>query len=333
MSKLKQVEKLKELADNIQEISDRLGNDPVNIPSIELDLMNREILTLYDTLQKVKALNVHSVSTHSEDRVPVTKKREDETSSSREAVEREASAVTSNLRKKAEKTAPQAAEEEEPVRTEKTKEAEDSEAIQKIEQEPVSESTENPPPPEPSDEPLPKSADNPSPSEPVKSPELLPSEQQAKAENKQKAENAAITPENTASSDSETSADEAEDIHEPEKVEEKPKQASEKQPPKSLNDRFYDEKKISNELGEKFKNKPISNLKSAISLNQKMLFIRHLFKGDEKRYKKAIEFMNKCGNYAEAKFFLEDEMKSRYDWDDKDKVYMELVNLVYRRFL
>lgn len=99
----------------------------------------------------------------------------------------------------------------------------------------------------------------------------------------------------------------------------------------SLNDRFQGEKK--SVLADKIKLTPINDLKSAINLNQKVAFIKELFGGDQKAYKKTIDFVNKCKNYSEAKFYVQSEIKAHHNWKEDEPLGKEFMDLVYRKFL
>lgn len=126
--------------------------------------------------------------------------------------------------------------------------------------------------------------------------------------------------------------------------EERPQTPAEEQPPTpkrtSLNDRFAGGKTSLHErlkrqqqgLADRYKQKPVTDLKSAISINQKMAFINDLFDGNQKAYKKAIETLNKSGTMSEAKFYLQSELKPKYNWSDEDPLYQNLFTLVIRKF-
>lgn len=100
----------------------------------------------------------------------------------------------------------------------------------------------------------------------------------------------------------------------------------------SLNEKFSREN-MNRMLADKLKLTPVSDLKSAISINQQAAFIDQLFKGNKKEYKRSIEFLNKCGNYSEAKFYIHSELSNKYQWKVDNKLVEELIELVYRRFL
>ena len=73
-------------------------------------------------------------------------------------------------------------------------------------------------------------------------------------------------------------------------------------------------------------------LKRLSALNQKIAFIKELFKGDDKDYKKFIDFINHCENYSEAKYYVQSESAKREYWKEKQKIFNALLELVDRKF-
>ena len=102
--------------------------------------------------------------------------------------------------------------------------------------------------------------------------------------------------------------------------------------PESLNEKFA-QTDVKKTLAEKMKLSQISDLKSAIALNQKIAFTNGLFGGDDKEFKKALTFLNNCTNFSEAKFYLQSEVSKRYGWDENNPLVEEFTELVYRKFL
>lgn len=102
--------------------------------------------------------------------------------------------------------------------------------------------------------------------------------------------------------------------------------------PESLNEKFAlgETRKT---LADKMKLGPISDLKSAMALNQKIAFTNGLFGGDDKEFKKALSFLNSCTNFSEAKFYMQSEISKRYGWDENNPLVEEFTELVYRKFL
>jgi len=97
----------------------------------------------------------------------------------------------------------------------------------------------------------------------------------------------------------------------------------------SLNDHLKNEKKeVSNTLS----NEPIKDLKKGIGLNDSYLFINELFRGDETMYTRSIKTINGFSNFAEAKFWIERELKLKLGWVNSDQVVKHFDQLVKRRF-
>lgn len=87
-----------------------------------------------------------------------------------------------------------------------------------------------------------------------------------------------------------------------------------------------------NDLAHKFSNTPINDLKKAISIVKKFEFINALFAGNVEKYAYSIHHMNNLVSGDEAFTYLHD-LRSEYKWDDEDKNFLELANLVRRRYL
>lgn len=104
-----------------------------------------------------------------------------------------------------------------------------------------------------------------------------------------------------------------------------------KQDKKSLND-LLTEQKEDNSLGYRFQQSKIIDLTKAISINDKFLFIRELFKGKGERLSSAIHKLNKCSTIEES-FDAMEELKNFYFWDTTASAYLSLCDLVRRKFL
>lgn len=101
---------------------------------------------------------------------------------------------------------------------------------------------------------------------------------------------------------------------------------------KTINDELLEQKKDETNIAKKMQKGKIPDLKTVISLNQKIAFIKELFKGDDKEYKKFIDFIDHCQNYSEAKYFLQSESAKRDFWKEKEKLFNTLVELIDRKF-
>ena len=111
-------------------------------------------------------------------------------------------------------------------------------------------------------------------------------------------------------------------------VEEKEAPKSEK---KSLND-LLTEKKEDNSIGSHFQQAKIQDLTKAISINDKFLFIRELFKSKGEEFSTSLHRLNNCANIEEA-FNVMEELKNYYFWDTTSSAYLSLCDLVRRKFL
>lgn len=101
------------------------------------------------------------------------------------------------------------------------------------------------------------------------------------------------------------------------------------QPKRSLNDLLGKE---DNSLASQFQHSHIDDLSKAISLNDKFLYIKELFKGKGEDFSKAIQKLNVCPNIDEA-FQTIDMLKKYYAWDTDSSAYLALCDLVRRKFV
>lgn len=83
------------------------------------------------------------------------------------------------------------------------------------------------------------------------------------------------------------------------------------------------------EIASRLQGKPITNLASAIGINERFLYIRELFGNDAKKYEKAIEIMNNAASFNDAYNFMIRE----YTWDMDSEMVQELLELVRRKFI
>lgn len=104
----------------------------------------------------------------------------------------------------------------------------------------------------------------------------------------------------------------------------------------SLNDRFLREEKTLNEiLAEKTQSKSekIQDLRSAIPLNEKFVFIKELFGNDPSAFALAMSRLEKVTDLDSALKTLTEEFSEKYNWDFDHPQLKELIRLVERRFL
>jgi hypothetical protein len=97
----------------------------------------------------------------------------------------------------------------------------------------------------------------------------------------------------------------------------------------SLNDKLKTEKK---ELVSVLKEGPVKDLKKAIGINDRFVFLNELFRGDEAMYERSIKTINNFRIYPEAEYWIERELKVKLGWDEKKPAVQHFSQLVKRRF-
>ncbi|MDP4286136.1 MAG: hypothetical protein Q8891_17125 [Bacteroidota bacterium] len=99
--------------------------------------------------------------------------------------------------------------------------------------------------------------------------------------------------------------------------------------PESLNDRLKEEKI---ELSHSLTTSPIKDLKKAIGVNDRFVFINELFRGDEAMYERSIKTIQNFSIFAEAEYWIKRELKLKLGWLDSHPVVKEFDQLIRRRF-
>ena len=77
---------------------------------------------------------------------------------------------------------------------------------------------------------------------------------------------------------------------------------------------------------------PIKDLKKAIGINERYMYINELFNGEEVAFDRSIKTINAFGAYGEADLWIRRELIHTYGWDDKSAVVKQFYQLVRRRF-
>ena len=77
---------------------------------------------------------------------------------------------------------------------------------------------------------------------------------------------------------------------------------------------------------------PISDLKSAITLNDKLLFVKDLFNGYSLAYSEAIEILNRFKGLEEADTFLKKNYLVKNNWEAKPDTMKKFYDLLKRRY-
>lgn len=97
----------------------------------------------------------------------------------------------------------------------------------------------------------------------------------------------------------------------------------------SLNDKLKENR---TEVMHTIKDTPIRDLRKAIGINDRFVFINELFRGDEPMYERSIKTINSFNIYPEAEYWMNRELKIKLGWDDTRENVKHFYQLVKRRF-
>lgn len=97
----------------------------------------------------------------------------------------------------------------------------------------------------------------------------------------------------------------------------------------SLNDKLKEQK---TELGDRLNETSIKDLKKAIGVNDRFLYIKELFRGDEAMYERSIKTINSFSILPEAEYWIRRELKTKLGWLDSHDIVKQFDQLVKRRF-
>jgi hypothetical protein len=97
----------------------------------------------------------------------------------------------------------------------------------------------------------------------------------------------------------------------------------------SLNDKL---KQGKTELVEVLKETPVKDLRKAIGINDRFLFINDLFRGDESMYERSIKTINSFNIYPEAEYWINRELKVKLGWNNNQASVQHFDQLIKRRF-
>jgi hypothetical protein len=98
---------------------------------------------------------------------------------------------------------------------------------------------------------------------------------------------------------------------------------------KSLNDTL---KEVTRELSAKLSDSPVKDLRKAIGVNDRFLFISELFRGDEAMYERSIKTINSFTIWPEAEYWIRRELKIKIGWADSNETVQQFDQLIKRRF-
>jgi len=85
----------------------------------------------------------------------------------------------------------------------------------------------------------------------------------------------------------------------------------------------------SKDLSSKLKSQPISDIGTAMGLNEKFSFIRELFNNNPDKFTETINILNQASNFNEAYSYLSD----KFNWDMDDSQVQKLLDLTRRKLI
>jgi len=75
--------------------------------------------------------------------------------------------------------------------------------------------------------------------------------------------------------------------------------------------------------------KPVTDIKSAIGVGDRFLFVRELFAGNSESFDETITHLNSLSSYQEAC----DHIKEKFNWDNSQSTVISFMNIVKRRYV
>jgi hypothetical protein len=100
----------------------------------------------------------------------------------------------------------------------------------------------------------------------------------------------------------------------------------------TINDRISAQMAAKVGVADQLQGQIISDLKQAINLNDKLLFVKDLFNGYSLAYSEAIEILNRFKSFAEAEQFLKNNYITKNHWDTKPETIEKFYAILKRRY-
>ena len=85
-------------------------------------------------------------------------------------------------------------------------------------------------------------------------------------------------------------------------------------------------------LADKVGTQPLNDIKKAIGINERFLYANVLFNGDMGAFSRAVEELNHLESILDATRLMDEELSSKYHWDEEDETVIAFKTLVSRRF-
>ena len=90
--------------------------------------------------------------------------------------------------------------------------------------------------------------------------------------------------------------------------------------------------RIDETVADKLHRKPLADLKKSIGINERFSFVNELFAGNKQLYDESIEKINGFEKYEDAYRVLHQELFVQLNWKTSSVRFMELEDLIKRRF-
>lgn len=90
--------------------------------------------------------------------------------------------------------------------------------------------------------------------------------------------------------------------------------------------------KMKDSLADKLRVKAIAKLAESITLNERFLFANELFNGNMEAFKRALNELDHIASLADAKRFIDVQLKVENEWDINSDSVKSFITLVERRF-
>ena len=104
----------------------------------------------------------------------------------------------------------------------------------------------------------------------------------------------------------------------------------------TINELIQQQKQAGVNVTQQFKtsasNEKVVDLKTAVSLNDKLLYIKDLFNGYSLAYSEAIELLNRFDSFAEADAFLQSNYSIKNGWAEKSQTVEKFYSLLRKKF-
>jgi len=85
-------------------------------------------------------------------------------------------------------------------------------------------------------------------------------------------------------------------------------------------------------LGDKASRQKLNDIKRGIGINERFLYANELFNGDMSAFSRAVEELNHVESETDANRLLNQDLATKYRWDEESETVVAFKSLVSRRF-